>query len=1081
MRNPFEDMIVMFLLIVFLIMITYIASFAYEKKYYPITLSKFQYSTYKTHQDLPEDIDSITYAANLNQCPQGQCAIDKSTGFKRCPEKVTNRLVYNKQEEACTRVNFCDYEPFPYAVRTDGSAFSNICENNPDGEKVPCRCTNKQKCSENELVKFSILGGNPDNVSSENFAIIQSDFADQSKIGYYNIPIGDTSTDFCKINPGFTDLLIGGCDFENSIQERLGCKFITSVVADSAKTEPSSWVLNKDITPGDNMIFLQVTESQTQNIFLPSQGILILTQATENSNTQGKVETIKYSDLEFNPSGATGVLDNKTVELKNVINLSLFIPGTNGNQSIPGSDGFQTDWELSKTIISVGDIDVSNCLTSNTEPNYKNMLLCTQSDNNVCKYGTFSYNFDKLRNVTDKQINVTNETFSRNFCQLNVNKDPNVIELNYLEDPTFYTLSCSIGSGCDGKSFQLPDVQGDNVKTINSHAAGKYFPEVDINGINGVWGVSTNQFPLLILDDSKQLLNNDTVQAGDFWSIKFINQTLISGDKVTASGGSSIIVQDLFGLSEYINITIPDNDSLAPGLCIGTKPYRLTAANYTIEDGVNVSGISITPSLSADLPAFSPIIVRPPNNLQDYTYGIIAKDTTQSSGHPYVLKTLDGIDIPPEKFQGIEVHLVIYKQFSFSGGNYVTKVTNGSTTSLKSFNRRLYMNGSNKPYELNAIVDGSQTQKLTYPFPPQNISQLDLTLFTYFDENTAFYSPESPFKIPMSMYYPVWNPVLFQQECVRCKPSLISYPQLTEEGKISNVIIQFCGKDFGNYEYNINNNTFCYVSTSNLDFDNPEKTEITSQRLVLKEPNTNVMVGDYVLDCGLQLPYNVVPSSSTIDNTVTYSYLKILPQIFPSSKSITDYKNVFQEIHDGEFPISFGSEESTSENFSFNNQKLYPSNGVSVIYNTKSSSWEATVNKDYNYFFGKKYQSSDEYNSKMVSGNNGVYTEGFYFVPLQKVTNISEDKRVFILDSPYPYKINQINNHETHVQFCRLDSSLGLCVASAGGQIYPNTIFSVDSLSDSRITNIRIDKNEDNFVLENPPLISIETKNQNFI
>ena len=89
---------------------------------------------------------------------------------------------------------------------------------------------------------------------------------------------------------------------------------------------------------------------------------------------------------------------------------------------------------------------------------------------------------------------------------------------------------------------------------------------------------------------------------------------MISGDKVTPGGGSSIIVQDLFGLSEYINTKIPDNDSLAPGLSIGTKPYRLTAAEYKIEEGVNVSRIYITPSLPAvpPLPAFSPITVRPP-------------------------------------------------------------------------------------------------------------------------------------------------------------------------------------------------------------------------------------------------------------------------------------------------------------------------------------------------------------------------------------------------------------------------------------------------------------------------------------
>ena len=1073
----------MFLLIIFLILITYISSFAYENKYYPITLSKFQYSTYKTHQDLPEDIDSITYAANLDQCPQGQCAIDRQTGFKRCPEKVTNRLVYNRQEEACTRVNFCDYEPLPYAVSTDGSAVSKVCENNPDGEKIPCRCTDQQKCSQNELVKFSIVGGDPSNTSSENFAIIQSDVVDQSKIGYYNIPIRDTSTDFCKINPGFTDILVNGCDFQNSIQDRLGCRFISSVTLNSANNLPLKWEIRKNITKNDQVMYLQVEITETQNIYLSPSGMLILTATPSGSKV---TEIIKYSNITPNPpkpAPQPSAAEYKVVSLSNIV--SIYLEEGSTVEPVTGTTGFQYPWPAAwpppgtdTPSISLADLDVSNCVTPNTEPNYKNMLMCTQSDNSLCKYGTFSYNFDKLRNIKDKEINVTDETFSRNFCQFNVNKDPNVVQKNFIQDPTFYTLSCSLGSGCDGKSFNLPDVSGDNVKNINSQSAGKYFPEVDINGINGIWDVSTNKFPNLILDDSKYLLNNDTIQAGDFWSIKFFNQTLISGNKGTSSGGSSIIVQDLFGLSQYVNTKIPDIDILAPGLCIGTNTtgYRLTAANYTVDDnGDNVSGICFTPSLTEAIPAFAPIKVKPPNSLKDYTYGIIAKDKLQSSKNPYVLKQLDGTSIPADIFQNnsIEVHLVIYKQFSFSGANYVTKII--KDPSGKGFNRRVYINGSNNPYTSPATKE--------YLKPPQDTSQLDLTLYNVFGDNTAFYSPEAPFKIPMSMYYPVWNPVLFQQECVRCKPSLISYPQLTSEGRISNIIIQFCGKDFGNYEYNATNNTYCYVSTSELNFNNPEKADITSQRLILKEPNPNVVVGDYVLDCSLQLPHNVIASNPKIDNTQIYSSLKILPQIFPSQTSITDYKNVFQEIYDGEFPISFGAEESTSENFSFNNEKLYPSKGVSVIYNKKTSSWQTTISAGEGscYFFGKKYQDAYKYNTQMTPGTNGVYTDGFYFVPVQKVTNISSDKRIFILDSPYPYKIKQIQNRTTHIQFCRLDSSLGLCVTSSGGQLYPNTVLSVDSLCDSRITRIKIDKNGDTFVLENPPVISVETKNQNFV
>lgn len=1062
-------------------MITYIASFAYEKKYYPLTLSKFQYSTYKSHQDIPDDVDSITYASNLGQCPSGQCAINKSTGFKRCPQNVTNKIVYNQQEEACTRINYCDYESLPYAVFTDGSASGNICENNPDGEKIPCRCTNNKKCTQSELVKFSITGGDPSNVSSNNFSIIQSDFIKQDKIGYSNLSINDSSTEFCKINPGFTDTISNGCNFNNSIQDRLGCEFISEVVIDNSSNQISPWELYKDVSIGDTVIYLKVRDDVNEDeTVLPSSGILILTESTGNSSVRGKTETVKYKDVIPLPNELTGF---KVVALGSlngsrgyITNISLFEDGKPGNSSIPGLNGFATNWSSTsdQTSVSLADATVNNCMTPNSEPNYKNMLLCTQRDNNLCKYGNFSYNFDKLRNIKDNEINVTNETFSRNFCQLNIDSDPNIINTNYLQDPSFYTLSCSIGSGCNGKNFRIP-TDGSNVTdSINSQATGKYFPEVDINGINGTWGVSTKTFPLLDLEKSGQLLNNQTIQPGDFWSIKFFNQTLLSGDKITPKDNNSITVQNLFGLSQYVNSDIPDDPALQPGLSIGTSSYRLTKATYSISETTNknVSGISIQPGLCANLDAYSPIFVRPPTRLEDYTYGIISRDSNITNGK-YVLKTIDGLSIPNNVFQDTEVSLTIYKQFSFSGPNYVTKLVNTG-----SFNRRLYINGSNKPYQtdLNSINDAK------YLLPPQNIYELDMILNTVFDNNAAFYSPQAPFKIPMSMYYPVWNPVLFQQECVRCKPLLMSSPKITSEGKISSIIIQFCGKDFSNYQYNADKNTFCYVSTSNLDFNNPEKSEITSQRLTLKDPNFNVMVGDYVLDCGLQLPHKVIGDPVDIYSQTKnekYSSLQILPQIYPSKGSITENSATFNQIYDGEFPLSFGLEECTSENFSFQSTFHYPNKGVSVTYNTKSNSWSTETNDAQNYFFGKKYQDPNIYNTTLKNGS--TYTDGFYFVPIQRVTEISEDKRVFILDSPYPYKLQEQTDHTTHVQFCRLDSSLGLCVTSSGGQNYPNTILSVDSISDSRITNIRIDKNDDIFLQENPPLISVDIKNQNFI
>lgn len=131
-KKLFSSMMVKFSLILFLILICYISYFGYVKTYKPLRLSKFQYNTYKGvgglltgDTDLPEGItrsNDFTYAKNLGQCPHGSCVIDKKSGIKRCPEYVSDSLVYNVVLEACTKLETCDYEELPFAVRSDGNS-----------------------------------------------------------------------------------------------------------------------------------------------------------------------------------------------------------------------------------------------------------------------------------------------------------------------------------------------------------------------------------------------------------------------------------------------------------------------------------------------------------------------------------------------------------------------------------------------------------------------------------------------------------------------------------------------------------------------------------------------------------------------------------------------------------------------------------------------------------------------------------------------------------------------------------------------------------------------------------------------
>lgn len=1071
----------MFFIIVFVVLITYIASFGYRKKYKPLKLNAFQYSITKGQEETPS-LSELTYASELSQCQPGYCAIDKSSGFKRCPENTTNKLVYNIVSEACTRINFCDYQKLPYAVKTDGSASDNMCEQSPSGELVACRCTNNPTCSNHVLSKYIITNGSENQGTPKDFQIIQEATTEQDANGYFNIPLDNQSSEFCQVNPGFTNIVVNGCNFQNSIQDKLDCSNISSInigLGDSAL----AWKLEKGVSVGDTSFTLVTNYDINSGIRIEPNGLLTFVEQSGDGDTTvvNRTETIKYGRVGNIIENITA--DNKTLTITDVVSVRTTQEGDSTNDSVPAITGFSSNWEADKTAITISDSSFVFCSVPNEEPNWKNMLLCTQNDKEVCKYGTFSYNYDRLRNQQDSNIVSVNETFTRNFCQLNPTRDPGLFNNDYLTDPAYYTLSCSIGDGCNGKNFS---------KNANQESIAKFFPDVDINAINGQWGVSTALFPRVFFNDDTQLLNENTVQPGDFWSIKIINQNLVTGNQVTQPG-TSIVVQNVFGLGEYINNPIPSNSELAPGVCFGTSSRQLVEAFYTNENGKNVAGICVTPAINFTLEPFSTIRIAPPNIRSEETYGIITIDETQAPppegvqnySTKYYLKTLDGSSISPKSFEGIEIQLSIYKQFSFSGGNYVTKLMNDVTG-----NKRIYTQGDGTSYQI--IINQNTMIPVT---PPKNIYELSFTSERELEDiDINFYSPQAPFKVPLSMYYPVWNSVLFQQECVRCKPLLVAFPELDAEGLLSNIIIQFCGQDFKNYQYNFRDKNYCYTNIAELDFDNPQKTPITTRTLVLKEPNLNVNIGDYVLDSSLQLEYDIIPTEGVL-NTLEYDYLQLVPQVFPSFNSINDFKGTFDEIgNSGTFspstyPFSFGLDESDSVNVVYDNSTFYPNQRNVLSFNKGKNSWEFDSSRPQplNYFFGKKYQDSKKYNRYMAdvvnnrrNNNKLVYTDGFYFIPSQKVTSISADRLTITVESDLPRRIIQ-GTTPTYVQFCRLDSPLKIKVTNEAGTEFQGSELKINSICDGRITDILIEKNDQRYLQSNPPLISIDTGDQNFI
>ena len=1166
-KEGYKNLILKTCLVIFLLLITYISYFGfYTKKYLPLRLSGFQYSAAKAAADplvtnpSIEKKDMLTYASDIGQCPPGQCVINITSGIKRCPQNTTNKLTYDSRNEACTRLEYCDYKKLPYAVNTNGEATSSQCAPGPNNTKVACRCIANETCPNHILTKFTVasgtVNGSIQDSESQSFTLKQEAITDVGRLGYTNITINDTSSEFCKINPGFTDVLVNGCTFLNSSADKLGCEFIETISFDAVGSDSLDWLPLKNQDPDSSdfpnipglkqyvkrsppisssgnieigmtyiVIFKAVNENDSP---LPSAGYLRLQYLPSGGSNDPVFEVFKYSGIQSYTDLNSSGIDTNYSALTNIINLQ-----SSTTRNVQGSKGFSvsfpttTSGALDNMSLILEDIVSSNCINPGDQPSYKNMLLCTQASNQPCTTGYFAFNFDKLRSPILKSVSTTEQGFTRNFCQLN---QGNIINSNptYLEDPTYYTMACSIGSGCGGKVFQAKETD-----TIETEARSKYFPEVDINGINGVWEISTSNFPMLDMKNTNQLLNSNNIQAGDFWSIKTVNQTLISSQE-TAKGLSIIQVQDLFGLGQYVNSSGEIPKEVAPVLFISGTSYLLTEADFTYDSvkNINVSSIGISPGLSVALSQYSPITVTPPELSALDSYGIVVTGTG-TNGNFYQLFTLEGASIQENLYGNLEINLSIFKQFSFSGPNYTTKVSpfntleNGKNNVEPYGNTRQYTqkSGENFMFQYSEGTDYYVTSRQ----PPQNTSQLNLPQYSDSFREQVMTSSNVPFRVPISMYYPVWNPVLYQEDCIRCKPLLMAYSEISSsDNTLSNVIIQFSGRDFGNYEYNAKSENYCYVTTSKLD----ASSEQTSQRIVLDSPNPNVRVGDYVMDSLLQFDFEVIPSSSSLEGNTDQEYhdLMIVPQIFPTQKAISYYKNTitgdltyklgsWKDLPEplSSQNISFGVEESTSSQFSFENEILYPSKTVNVVYDSRDNSWgtcfstfiivdpddySKTENFSYipaNYFFGKKYQDPYKYYDSL---NENIDTNGFYFVPTRRVTAISEDKKTFTISSQYPETIlkntNSYNdlvytnssgrvayelsyNYDTLIQFCRLDEPLNVYATDAGGTSFANTSLKINAMSDSRITDIIITENGDKFLPENPPLIQISTENQNFL
>lgn len=1067
-ESNLTNLLMRFILVVILIVMFLLALDIYLYNYQPIVLSKFQYSYYKNNVNLPPGLPNSSgegknylLAEQLEKCPAGFCAISKTTGLKRCPDG-NYQLIYNSSEEVCTRAEFCDYSDLPYAVLTDGTtSLSGKCNSG-----VPCRCTDQKSCDTGIVSPFETILGTNFDPNQNNFTITQIPETG-NEYGYDSIVLPTPSSQVCVLNTGFTDRLVNGCDFTNSVRDKLDCQDIASLVPVSSNPGISGNV-GKLI----NNVYIGNTSFQSKEFVPDTSSQYLLTTLPDSGY-------LEFSD--FDRSRTELIYYNQKSITSKVITVSGIVHLESTPESVPyGTLGFGLSWTTpgTCTIINSYEAVTKFCQSATDGPNFKNMLLCVQEPRQPCLQGTLSYNFNKLNsgNTTTSEV-YTSEAFSRNFCQQRSNTSELELRSNYLEDPAFYTVGCYLGNGCNNKELSL------NGETGLKAASGKYFPDVDVSGINGVWKITNIGYPSYkpTANQSSSFIYK-SLEPGDFWSIQSEGETLIT-NKVSTGGTSTIFVSSLLSLDSYIG-SGEINSNVRPliNLSVGASPqlsFNVISCNFNNANGQ--FSMNVDSNLLYNIPSNTGIKVNPINfDGSDFVYyGIITEHTSiNSNNNPikhYQFSDING-NTPSDTIQEDIFNIVVFKQFSFSGGNYNTIVYNDS-----GIKRRVYSGSRDKPIFAKTSATTTTTSAI---IPPQNISNVFLNQANIsYNSNlvspiSSFQGSQEPFKIPLSMYYPVWNPVTFQQECVRCKPNLTSYIELGTNENIDTIPIQYSGKDFDNYEFEPQSGGFVFTSASEID------TSLfnTTKTFNLKEPNPNLQVGDFIMSLNLQFPVNIVGGTSVSNyQTGLGTSLTIIPQITYGSStgsvlSSTRTKYGIEESINSNFVIPKGVESTPGggteiivEDNRNLNIEINPSGNGYLIKDLETS-------KPDGYCFGKLYRTSKT-SSNLLSLTDNEF--GFYLLPNVSIIDISLDGKTITTNASLAKDLIVDNSlpFSKYLQFCRIGKNLLLDLRQDLGSdrnvIGQNELIKIDKISGGRITNINVIDGGTNFLENTVPIVTL--------
>jgi hypothetical protein len=1058
--SAYYNLIFFFIILLILAFFVYVSFVVSTKQPDRVNISKADFDLFENQSNQPDllltgeenqgkklDYSKIYDFASIKFCPAGQCVVNKNNGTKRCPENPTDALTYSAVTEACTRPNYCDNIEVPYALRSDGSALDFYCGD----DLLKCRCVANPQCPYYVTSSFDMLNGSVYGVNNNQlnyfFSINTEDNAFFNKNPIVFKP-DDIGTRFCKLNPAFTDRIPAGCNFSDSINDPIDCQnsdlfqilednndFATLVVNNFSQFGGLAFNCSTDgidYNTGDTSINIYSTGP------VPTKGLykIILGSTTYYIIYNSYTKTQFVQNLELGPYNSLCIdggneLVYTVYTLKGITGQE---EGKNWRTGLPFNFKFPHQKTGGRAVLVVEPdeyhpkltpefIRYQPCTDNRPAANFKNMLRCVQPEEQPCINGTLAYNIDKIIDTSTTE-SIFQQNNSRNFCNA-YNKDrfdATKADSFYLNDPGSFTTSCVIGNGCGG-TFDVNLCTEDNCTDAIRQRKNNFFENYDQSAVSNRWIVTANEpdnfasIKIIKGTPPRIELTNAAMfdlETGDYWSrynppiIKYLSSDALNGATVLS-------------LNNTQGVSI-NNEVLYPG-------YPATLPKIT-----NINGNNITLNSSITIGLCQNTGIEIINTVGANDFGVIG--TYGGANYLLSIDATSSAQLDDEQIRNMEKDgVVIYKQFGFNGINYNTTYDRSGNEPLRyyspSFVNSFFLkkNAKSQPvYEFLSGTDGNLTN-----------AQYSAQAFNYSDAG---------FKNKKSMYYPVWNNSNFRQECIMCRPSFFAYAGVTSDNKLQSAQIQFSGQQFFNYVHNIQNDTFAYSTFTKIvsTDDNPSNTNY----LIMEDINTNIAIGDYVLD-STGLMDRIYQTTSNTNGSKSLSFITPLAPIIKGLRINSIMPNSFYQ------PFTIIDKKGKKHS-------LAPTQGIKP--NIISPTQLATdgINKAPNYFMGLKYQANN--------------LQLYEIVPVAKIIDIIDPtgtgiKNVLITDNGF--NIEMPTNKEIFIQTIRLTDTLDLSVVQdidnpdkATGS---GATVKVGEISSGRISDITITNVGNNYSVENRPNI----------